>query len=165
MIKWPITVELMPCCGPIHTELCLRAGAGGLINFGWVAQLNSPCLLIVDDDPGMCSLLKRIAESCGYTAVVAPDGTTFQQIYDRSDAKVVIVDLLIAEVDGIEILRSLAEVGSQASILLVSGYDRRVLETAFRYGEALGLKMAAALPKPLDLKRLRTLLGSLKEPD
>ena len=39
-------------------------------------------------------------------------------------------------------------------MLIVSGFDRRVLESAFRLGEALGLNMAGPLEKPVRLEEL-----------
>jgi hypothetical protein len=44
--------------------------------------------------------------------------------------------------DGVELLRFLADEDFRAPVLIVSGFDRRVLESAFRLGEALGLNMA-----------------------
>ena len=45
-------------------------------------------------------------------------------------------------VDGVELLRFLADEGFQGPVLIISGFDRRVLESAFRLGEAQGLNMA-----------------------
>jgi YesN/AraC family two-component response regulator len=64
--------------------------------------------------------------------------------------------------DGVELLRFLADQGYAAPVLIVSGFDRRVLESAFRLGEALGLSMAGPLEKPVRLEELETLLGQLK---
>ena len=47
-------------------------------------------------------------------------------------------------------------------MLIVSGFDRRVLESAFRLGEALGLNMAGPVEKPVRLDVLEELLGKLK---
>jgi hypothetical protein len=47
-------------------------------------------------------------------------------------------------------------------VLIVSGFDRRVLESAFRLGEALGLNMAGPIEKPVRLDILEELLSKLK---
>ena len=44
-------------------------------------------------------------------------------------------------------------------MLIVSGFDRRVLESAFRLGEALGLTMAGPLEKPVRLEELEAMLN------
>ena len=64
--------------------------------------------------------------------------------------------------DGIELLRFLAEQDFKAPVLIVSGFDRRVLESAFRLGEALGLNMAGPLEKPVRLDQLEAMLNQLK---
>jgi hypothetical protein len=47
-------------------------------------------------------------------------------------------------------------------VLIVSGFDRRVLESAFRLGEALGLTMAGPVEKPVRLEELEQLLNKMK---
>ena len=47
-------------------------------------------------------------------------------------------------------------------MLIVSGFDRRILESAFRLGEALGLSMAGPIEKPVRFEELETLLEQLK---
>jgi CheY-like chemotaxis protein len=64
--------------------------------------------------------------------------------------------------DGVELLRFLAEKKYRAPVLIVSGFDRRVLESAFRLGEALGLIMAGPLEKPVRLEELERELHRLK---
>jgi YesN/AraC family two-component response regulator len=64
--------------------------------------------------------------------------------------------------DGIELLRFLADEDYQSPVLIVSGFDRRVLESAFRLGEALGLSMVGPLEKPVRFDDLATMLSELK---
>jgi hypothetical protein len=64
--------------------------------------------------------------------------------------------------DGVELLRFLADEEYRSPVLIVSGFDRRVLESAFRLGEALGLTMAGPVEKPVRLARLEELLTDLK---
>ena len=62
----------------------------------------------------------------------------------------------------IELLRFLADRDYRAPVLIVSGFDRRILESAFRLGEALGLSMAGPIEKPVRFEELETLLEQLK---
>jgi len=64
--------------------------------------------------------------------------------------------------DGVELLRFLAEQGSRAPVLIISGFDRRVLESAFRLGEALGLQMVGPLEKPVRFQELEQVLRELR---
>ena len=74
----------------------------------------------------------------------------------------VALDLGMPGMDGVELLRFLAEQNYSAPVLIVSGFDRRVLESAFRLGEALGLNMAGPVEKPVRLEDLETTLNELK---
>jgi CheY-like chemotaxis protein len=64
--------------------------------------------------------------------------------------------------DGVEFLRFLAAEGFGGPVLIISGFDRRVLDSAFRLGEALGLTMAGPLEKPARLEEIEALLNGLK---
>ena len=48
-------------------------------------------------------------------------------------------------------------------MLIISGFDRRVLESAFRLGEALGLEMAGPLAKPVRFDVLQSILQPLRQ--
>jgi hypothetical protein len=64
--------------------------------------------------------------------------------------------------DGVELLRFLAAEDFRAPVLIISGFDRRVLESAFRLGEALGLTMIGPLEKPVRFQELERLLIDLR---
>ena len=51
---------------------------------------------------------------------------------------------------------------SMGPVLIISGFDRRVLESAFRLGAAQGLNMVGPLEKPVRLEELEDLLRKLK---
>jgi len=74
----------------------------------------------------------------------------------------VALDLGMPETDGVELTRFLAEQNYRGPVLIVSGFDRRVLESAFRLGEALGLNMVGPVEKPVRLDVLEELLSKLK---
>jgi CheY-like chemotaxis protein len=74
----------------------------------------------------------------------------------------VALDLGMPGMDGVELLRFLSGEDYRAPVLIVSGFDRRVLDSAFRLGEALGLEMAGPLEKPVRLQELERLLTELK---
>ena len=78
-----------------------------------------------------------------------------------ADAAAVAMDLGMP-VDGVELLRFLADEDFEGPVLIISGFDRRVLESAFRLGEAQGLQMAGPIEKPVRLEELEDLLNRLK---
>jgi len=64
-------------------------------------------------------------------------------------------------VDGIELLRELAALGSKAQILVASGVDSKVMDSAVRLGQERCLDMAGFIHKPIRLQELRQLLRGL----
>ena len=61
--------------------------------------------------------------------------------------------------DGVELIRFLAEQDFEAPVMIVSGFDRRVLKSAFRLGEALGLTMVGPVEKPVRFEVLEEMLS------
>ena len=74
----------------------------------------------------------------------------------------VALDLGMPGTDGVELTRFLAEQEYRGPVLIVSGFDRRVLESAFRLGEALGLNMVGPIEKPVRFGALEEILSKLK---
>jgi YesN/AraC family two-component response regulator len=68
------------------------------------------------------------------------------------------------QVDGVELLRFLAEENCTAPVIIISGFDRRVLDSSMRLGEGLGLNMVGPLEKPVRLQEVLDLLGEIAQP-
>lgn len=115
-------------------------------------------LLIVDDEPDVRALFGDVAEEMGYVAAQAGDHAEFVAAYDYLQPTVILLDLAMPGVDGIELLRELVMRNCSAPILLASGQSPRVLATAQRLGRRLGLKMGAVLQKPIAVSDLETAL-------
>jgi len=120
-------------------------------------------LLVVDDEAVQRLIVSRAAE----TLDIAADGAaTLAEAVERVQAiayDVVVLDLGLREHDGIELLRSLRQAGSDAVLIFVSGFDERVRQAAARLAVALGLRVAGTLGKPLLVDRLVALLRALPE--
>jgi DNA-binding response OmpR family regulator len=121
-----------------------------------------PRLLLVDDEPTLGDYLARAAMECGFDAEVTGDDRGFRESFVKDRPEIVALDLGMPGMDGVELLRFLAEHQYSGPVLIVSGHDRRVLESAFRLGEALGLTMAGPLQKPVRLDELEIVLGRLR---
>lgn len=124
--------------------------------------IEQPRLLLVDDEPVLAEFLASAARECGFEPILTANDEQFRDQFlgDRPD--VVALDLGMPGMDGVELLRFLAEEDYRSPVLIISGFDRRVLESAFRLGEALGLTMVGPLEKPVRLELLETVLTELK---
>lgn len=124
--------------------------------------MKQPRLLLVDDEPVLADFVASAARECGYDAILTSDDGQFRGEFLVTRPDMVVLDLGMPGMDGIELLRFLAEQRFQSPVLIISGFDRRVLESAFRLGEAHGLTMVGPLEKPVRLEELESLLTDLK---
>ena len=120
-----------------------------------------PRLLLIDDEPALAEYLANAARTAGFDPVVTARDDEFRDSFLETRPEMVALDLGMP-VDGVELTRFLADQDYRGPVLIVSGFDRRVLESAFRLGEALGLNMAGPVEKPVRLEQLEDLLGRLK---
>jgi EAL domain-containing protein (putative c-di-GMP-specific phosphodiesterase class I) len=119
-------------------------------------------LLVVDDEPSIGRLVKRVAEKLGFDVVVTGDPGVFAKTARQWHPNIIILDLNIPGTDGIQLLRGLAADKCASHIVLTSGADGKVLEAAKRLGQERGLNMAKPLPKPVRVETLRELLRKFK---
>ena len=114
-------------------------------------------LLVLDDDPDMCAFVVHAVASTGYKATSSTNFERFKASL-RPDTSVVVVDLMMPEVDGIQVLRYLSSQNYASEIILISGYDKKVLKVAGQLAKALGLNVRASIQKPIKLNQLREIL-------
>lgn len=125
--------------------------------------MEKPRLLVIDDEPALAEFVAAVADECGFDPILAGNSKAFHHAVRSHRPDMVALDLGMPEMDGVELLRFLAQEDSRAPVLIISGFDRRVLESAFRLGEALGLSMLGPLEKPIrfrDLERVFTEIRS-----
>lgn len=122
-------------------------------------------LLLIDDDPQCARFVAHAAEDLGYDTHITISHGSFKARYGEVKPDVVILDLAMPGADGVELLRFLANERCTALVIIVSGFDRRVVEAAMRLGVVLGLRMGAPLTKPILFEQLgEALEGGSKSP-
>ena len=121
-----------------------------------------PRLLLIDDEPALAAFVAKAADMCGFEPLIADQDQQFRDLFKAERPQMVALDLGMPGMDGVELLRFLASEGYLEPILIISGFDRRVLESAFRFGEALGLQMVGPLEKPARLEQLEEILNRVK---
>lgn len=123
--------------------------------------MKQPQLLLIDDEPALADFVASAAREIGFHPTITSNDSTFRSEFQTKRPDAVAMDLGMP-VDGVELLRFLADQDFAGPVLIISGFDRRVLESAFRLGEAQGLNMAGPLEKPVRLEELENLLKRLK---
>jgi len=125
--------------------------------------VNRDRLLVIDDDAGFRNYVRRVSETAGYDTLVTEDADDFKDKVRSWKPSVIMLDLQMPKVDGIELLRALGEAKSTAKILIASGVDPKVVETAAKLAAERGLAIAGSLQKPVRAATLRERLERLRE--
>lgn len=124
-------------------------------------------VLIIDDDDFTVDVAEMLLRQLGVTRVDrANDGSvgllTLSAASDPFD--VVLCDLQMDGMDGIEVLRHLGEAGDAPALIFLSGSDERMLASVSALGRKHGLTVLGALRKPLSAEALRQALLLLEQP-
>ncbi|HEY7781333.1 MAG TPA: response regulator transcription factor [Ktedonobacterales bacterium] len=80
-------------------------------------------ILVVDDDPRITELLRRTLALEGYTISVARDGTEGLARFLERPPDVIVLDVMLPGMDGIEVARRLREAGDNVPILMLTARD------------------------------------------
>lgn len=119
---------------------------------------DKPFLVVFDDDVQIAELIGEIAQHEGFAVQVATERVAFEEALARTP-DVIVIDLQMPALDGVEALRLLAARGVRAGIVLVSGVHERTLLAAERFGVNQGLSMIGTLTKPFVPDELNELLA------
>ncbi|MBZ0113081.1 MAG: response regulator [Thermoanaerobaculia bacterium] len=109
----------------------------------------SPRILVADDEPHIRELLARCLENEGYTCSLAPDAKQALQLLEEHDFTLLISDINMPGLTGMELLEVVRERYPDVAVILVTGVDDR--KTAIR---ALQLGAFGYVIKPFDLNEL-----------
>ena len=117
-------------------------------------------LLVCDDEADFAEFVRAVAEPMGYEVEIVTRSTRFSDAYERFRPSVVLLDMVMPEMDGTEIIRWLSSRGpSAAHVIIASGFTPKYAEMARLIGEANGLLRISTLAKPIGVEALRGALG------
>ena len=114
-------------------------------------------ILIVDDDPHAVEILTRMLSREGYSCVSAPSGPTALQTLQQQPVDVILLDVMMPEMDGLQVCERLRadETLREIPVVLLTAKDD--METRSR-GMALGV--SEYLTKPVNKRELFTRIAS-----
>lgn len=84
-------------------------------------KTDQPCILLVDDDPHICEALSRILENEGFPTVSANNGVEGLQMMAENEVDLVLTDLDMPELNGLNFARHIRSSHSQIPVILFSG--------------------------------------------
>ena len=119
-------------------------------------------LLVVDDTPAMCRLIGSIAAKAGYRVETTSNAVDFKVAYESLRPTVIVLDLLIPEEDGIELLWYLHRKDYDGAIVIISGATKTMHIAAQTMAKGLRLCIADSFGKPFNVQKLRDSLMALR---
>ena len=120
-----------------------------------------PALIFIDDNRDMLDLYSEVAAGLGLASMAYANACFY--VNDKSEAngdKLLVLDLCMPEKDGFEVIRFLKDATDKPDVVLVSGYDEVIIESAKKLAVAYGINVIDVLHKPVELSRLETLFNN-----
>jgi EAL domain-containing protein (putative c-di-GMP-specific phosphodiesterase class I) len=105
----------------------------------------------------MGELVSAAARALGFQCTVTTDSITFMENL-TPETTLILLDFMMPDLDGIELLRLLGKRKCRAGIVLMSGVGKRTIESAAQYAQVLGLSIIGCLQKPFRLEELEEVL-------
>src|SRR6195952_584043 len=145
-------------------NLCVVSTLLLCVHSGWGRSMaKALTVLVVDDDELMLDLAVAALDSLGFGRISAAlSGEHGLRILDELGADVVLCDLNMPEMDGVEFLRHLSARRYDGCIVLMSGEDQRILRTAESLAKAHGLNVLGAVEKPISAPMLALLRDQIE---
>jgi DNA-binding NtrC family response regulator len=115
-------------------------------------------ILFVDDEREMLSTVKTYLSRGGYTVIVTESGRKALELAKKEDFDIVITDLNMPELSGLELLKAIKKIHTETEVIVVTGYGS--IESAIK---ALKWGGYDYLQKPINLQRLKLLIDRILE--
>lgn len=118
-----------------------------------IAKRPNPVILVVEDDPNDIQLLMRQLRGFICTPLVATDTATAVKIIDEQDINVVLLDLKLPVVPGVEVIKQTKHLDPDLHFIAVTG-----AKDAAAMNEAIEAGAVLILEKPVTFEQLSSML-------
>lgn len=123
-------------------------------------------LLVADDEPGFRTLVRKVATAEQWDVVECADGAELlNTLPGLSDQCLLLVDIMMPQVDGIEAIRHMADAAHDRPVYFVTGGLEIYGDMVRHLSKAKGLNLQGVLQKPLSIGDLRDTLAKHSEAD
>jgi DNA-binding response OmpR family regulator len=92
------------------------------------------CIMVVDDEPGVCKLLKHCLEPEGYDVTTAPDGNAALALMGKCQPDLIILDIMMPGFDGFQALDIIRQRSNVPVIMLTGRGEMSTLRDALALG-------------------------------
>ncbi|MEX2130807.1 MAG: response regulator [Pseudohongiellaceae bacterium] len=120
-----------------------------------------PRLLVIDDDEFVAGVIKEAAEQCGYVVSCVYNGKLVVSQLSSFKPDVIFLDLVLPGFDGVELVNILVESSCKAKLVVMSGLDKRTLQSVGNSARNGGLDLLDSLSKPVTSQVIHSILTPL----
>lgn len=124
--------------------------------------MTAPVLAIVDDETDAIEILCAIAEAVGFECRMYTASRDFVRSLSAEAPFGVLLDIVMPEMDGIEVLNALKEAAPGCHVILMSGYGENYINMASLIGKGRGITVRGSFSKPINYTHLEHELLRLK---
>ena len=129
-----------------------------------MAQENKRSVLVIDDDDAFVELIGRVLMDSGYGVVGAPSVENALSGISRTDYDVIIIDIFMRGMGGIEGIKRIREMRPDAKIIATSaGFDEMPPDEALEAARKVGAD--AILTKPFKFEYLENIVSGMMAPE
>lgn len=118
-------------------------------------------VLVIDDDVFITQILKSIGEKLGCVTDCIHDGKDVGSALIASKPDIIFLDLVLPNIDGVEIIQTLAQLNVDAKIVLMSGLDQRTLSSVSGVAKKHNLDVIHTIKKPFAPGQVEEILSPL----
>lgn len=118
------------------------------------AELPAVKILIIDDDRAICEYMQTLLERDGFTVKTLSDPTLAEDELKGGGYHLVVLDLMMPKLDGIEVLRRIRKIDDDVAVIIFTGYPNQ--ESAIA---SMRLKAVDYLTKPFNVDEFREVLS------
>lgn len=111
-----------------------------------------PSILIIDDERDVRATIRRVLERADYRVLEAGDGREALEVASSTPCDLVITDINMPEMDGIEVIMTLAEKTPGLPVIAISGGGKLPKELLLASADLLGA--VTTLSKPFEISEL-----------
>jgi len=103
-------------------------------------------ILIIDDEPNILLMLKKMLEKSGFEIDLAPNGLEGIRLFKESNADLVITDIIMPEKEGLETIRDMRQIKPDLKIIAMSGGGKVSAENYLGAAKIFGAAKLVAKP-------------------
>jgi len=116
-------------------------------------------VMICDDEPDFRAIVVDVVRGMGMDPVEVGRPEDFAGTYEAGAPDIVVLDIVMPNIDGLELVDWLADAGYRGRLVLVSGYNPNYARAARTMADLKGIAGVTVLQKPVSLADLRAVLA------